>query len=315
VMTVNGYPSQPILLRAGKFTLNRFIQADGDITRVEFAFSHTENYGSIDQRRLASFLHEISLHPTEDLTPVVQTLDRPIGDNYQLTGIDTDGWAAKAVSFHLPPLNQPKVLDLQLELPSWAAASKGKLEIMVDGRSIYADSTAAGTYQTIKVPLASPQEQTIAIVAQNEFPLPNQTNKLRSYRIVKMALRDLAPDEKFDGTAVRSVPPVELFDVDQDGWTGRRARLAVSAAKKAEAVEFQIEFPGWASAVTGKFLFTLNGRVVYSEELPRGLYKTIRVPLDPGRDNDLVMEASQEFSLPPPDQRVRSYRIVKYEVK
>ncbi|MBC7365489.1 MAG: hypothetical protein H7343_01545, partial [Undibacterium sp.] len=210
---------------------------------------------------------------------------------------------------------QPKVLDLQLELPSWAAASKGGLAITVDGKSVYAESTAAGTYQNIKVPLAGAKDQLVTITAQNEFKLPNQISKLRSYRIVKMALRDLAPNEKFDGNAVRSVPPYELFDIDQDGWTGRRARVAVAATTKAQAVEFQIEFPGWASAVTGKFLFTLNGRVVYSEELPRGLYKTVRIPLDQGRDNDLVLEASHEFNLPPPDQRVRSYRIVKYEIK
>ncbi len=314
VMTVNGYPSEEILLKTGKFTLNRFVQADGDITRVEFAFSHAENYGTIDQRRLASFLHEISLHPISDLTPVVQTLDRSSGDNFQFAGIDTDGWAAKSVSFRLPPTSQQKVLDLQLELPSWASG-KGGLQITVDGKSVYAESSAAGTYQNIKVPLLSPKDQLVSIAAQNEFKLPNQPGKLRSYRIVKMALRNLAPDEKFDGAAVRTVPPYELFDIDQDGWTARRARIAVSAGKKAEAIELQLEFPGWASAVTGKFLFTLNGRVVYSEELPRGLYKTVRIPLDQGRDNDLVMEASHEFNLPPPDQRVRSYRIVKYEIK
>jgi hypothetical protein len=55
--------------------------------------------------------------------------------------------------------------------------------------------------------------------------------------------------------------------------------------------------------------------VVYSEELLRGVFKTVRVPLDPGRDNDLVLEASQTFSLPAPDQRLRSYRIVKLDVQ
>jgi hypothetical protein len=314
-ITIAGLPSQPIVLKPGKFTLNRFVPTDVDITAVEFAFSRTENYGTTDQRYLASFLHELSVHPAGDLTTIVQTLDRSAGDSYQLTGIDTDGWAAKSVSFQVPPSSQPKVLDLQLELPAWAADGKGGLEITVDGKSVYADATSAGGIQTIKVPLSGAQEQQIAIVAQNDFKLPNQADKSRSYRIVTMALRDLAPGEKFDGAAVRAVPPYQLFDVDQDGWTGKRARLAVSAAAKAKTVELQLEFPGWAGALTGKFLFTLNGRSVYSEELPRGLYKTVTIPLDEGRDNELVLEASHEFGLPPPDQRVRSYRIVKYDIK
>jgi len=59
----------------------------------------------------------------------------------------------------------------------------------------------------------------------------------------------------------------------------------------------------------------LNGAVVYSEELLRGVYKTIRLPLNPGRDNDLVLESSEDFPLPAPDQRQRSFRIVKLDVK
>jgi hypothetical protein len=87
------------------------------------------------------------------------------------------------------------------------------------------------------------------------------------------------------------------------------------ANTKASTAQLQLEFPGWANAASANFVFTLNGRVVYSEELMRGTYKTVQVSLDKGRDNDLVLEASQEFPLPAPDQRVRSYRIVKFELQ
>ena len=76
-----------------------------------------------------------------------------------------------------------------------------------------------------------------------------------------------------------------------------------------------MEFPSWTSVPSAKFVFTLNGRVVYSEDLARGVYKTVSVPLEPGRPNELVMESSQTFPLPAPDQRTRSFRIVKVDLK
>lgn len=315
VMTVNGYPSEPIPLKTGKFTLNRFVSADGDITRVEFAFSRAENYGTEDLRGLAAYLNEISLQPLKDFAAVLRTADRVSGDDFRFSGLDTDGWASKTASFRLPAASAPKVLELQLELPSWSEQGNNQIQVKVGDTLVYSDAPAAGTYQTIKIPISGPDSQLVTLTAQKEFKLPNEQNKLRSYRVTKLDLRDLAPDEKFEGATIRQTPAFEWFDVDADGWAGRRARLAVSAAAKATTAEFQLELPGWASSVTGKFLFTLNGRVVYSEEFPRGLYKTVQIQLDPGRDNDLVLEASHEFYLPPPDQRLRSYRIVKSEIK
>ncbi|MSU70586.1 MAG: hypothetical protein EXS39_07420 [Opitutaceae bacterium] len=313
VMTINSRDSGPIALRPGKFTINRFVEVDTDITRIELQFSSGATYGAIDSRHLASYVNEISVQPATDLLPVVATTDRR-GDSFQIQGIDTDGWSAKEVTFHLPPFNRPKVLDLQLELPGWAAAGPGRLAVTVNQKLVYAESVPAGIYKDLAVPLSDPGEKTVVISAHNDFALPGQV-KLRSYRIKKMALRDLAGNERVQGATVRAMPRYELTDVDRDGWAGRRSRLFVPAETKAEAVEFQLEFPGWANTPSGKFVFTLNGGVVYSEELLRGVYKTVRVPLNPDKDNDLVLEASQEFSLPAPDQRLRSFRIVKLDLK
>ncbi len=313
VMTINGRDSEPILLHPGDFTINRFVGVDTDITRIEFHFSNAATYGKADARRLVAYIHEINLHPSTDLMPVIETTDRH-GDSFQIQGIDTDGWSAKEVTLHLPPSSRPKVMDLQLELPGWATAGAGNLTIMVNNKRVYAEKLPTGVYKDIAVPLAELGEKTVMITAENDFALPNQT-KLRSYRITKMALRDLAENERIQGATVRALPRYELTDVDGDGWAGKRSRLFVPSSTKAEAVEFQLEFPGWANAPTAKFVFTLNGAVVYSEELLRGVYKTVRIPLHSDKDNDLVLESSQDFSLPAPDQRQRSFRIVKVDIK
>ena len=310
---VNGHDSGPVLLHSGTFTINRFVPIDTDITRIELQFSKGEKYGH-DSRLLSAYINEISVKPMTDLMPILATSDRR-GDNFQVHGVDIDGWAEKSASLHLPPSDAPKALELKIESPAWAAGGAGSLAVSVDDKEVYAQAVAAGNYQTIAIPLANLCEKTVTLHAQNVLARPNQKDKRRSYRIVAMSLRDLAPNERVEGGTVRALPRYELTGADQDGWTGRRAHLLVPSSTQATAAEFQLEFPGWANAPTGKFVFTLNGRVVYSEELLRGVYKTVRVPLEPGRDNDLVLEASQEFPLPAPDQRVRSYRIVKLDLQ
>ena len=312
-MTINGGEPVPFALRPGTFTINRFVTEDCDVTRLELQFSKAETYGKVDARRLTAFINELSVHPLGDVMAVVAAGDR-VNDGFDIRGIDIDGWAGKDISFILPPTDTAKVLDLQLEMPGWAAGSAGKLAITVNGKSVYAGSTTAGTYLNLSLPLTDLQAKAVIITAEGDFPLPGQT-KRRSYRIQKMVMRDFAENEGVDGTTVRTMPRYELTGVDQDGWAGKSSRMLLPVSAKATSAELQIEFPSWADAATAKFVFTLNGRVVYSEELARGVYKTVSVPLDPGQPNELLLEASQAFPLPAPDQRLRSFRLIKVDLK
>ena len=312
-MTINGQGPEPTVLRPGTFTINRFVAEDCPVTRIELQFNEAETYGKVDARHLTAFVSELSVHPVNDLMQLVSAADRT-NDGFIFQGIDIDGWAAKGVSFTLPPTSAAKVLDLQLEMPGWATGSAGKLAITVNGKSVYTTATKAGTYLNLILPIIDLGEKVVAISAEGDFPLPGQT-KRRSYRILKMAMRDFAPNEGVDGATVRTMSPYELTGVDQDGWAGKSSRMVLPVSAKATTAELQIEFPSWSAAATSKFVFTLNGRVVYSEELARGVYKTVSVPLSPGQPNELLLEASEAFPLPAPDQRLRSFRIVKVDLK
>jgi hypothetical protein len=313
-MTINGGAPQPNVLHAGTFTINRFVPADCDVTRVELSFDKAGTYGKVDERHLTALISELSVHAVDDLNRVIAATDR-VNDAFQIQGVDTDGWAAKGVTFQLPATNVPKVLELQLEMPGWASGGAGKLTVTVNGQPVHASDTKAGTYVNLALPLTALGEKSVAISATGDFPLPGQGDKRRSYRIQKIAMRDFAEGEGLDGTTVRTMPRSELNGVDQDGWSGPRSRLLFPASAKAATAELQLEFPSWAGVPSAKFVFTLNGRVVYSETLAPGVYKTVNIPLEPGRPNELVMESSQTFPLPAPDQRSRSFRIVKVGFK
>ncbi|HWA10151.1 MAG TPA: hypothetical protein VG838_11930 [Opitutaceae bacterium] len=313
-MIINGHEPEPVVLHPGTFTINRFVTEDCKVTHLELQFNKAETYGKADARHLTAFINEISVHPVDDLMQVIGATDR-VNDGFQVQGVDVDGWAAKGVTFHLPPTSTPKVLDLQLELPGWASGSAGDLSITVNGESVYHAAATAGTYLNLTLPVTPLGEKVVAISATGDFPLPGQAGKLRSYRIQKLALRDFAENEGLDGNTIRTMPRYELKDVDQDGWAGRRSRLLVPVSAKPATAELQIEFPSWAGVPSAKFVFTLNGRVVYSEELARGVYKTISVPLAEGQPNELVLESSQTFPLPAPDQRQRSFRLIKVDLK
>ncbi|HEX2852177.1 MAG TPA: hypothetical protein VHO24_02985 [Opitutaceae bacterium] len=312
-MTINGRETEPIMLFPGKFTVNRFVEEDTDITRIEMRFSKSGTYGRFDVRRLTAFIDEIVVRPAGDLLPMLQNTNR-VADSFRIQGIDFDGWAAKEAAFRLPPAVGSKVLELQLELPSWATGSAGDLKIAIDGETAFSRSTSPGSYLDIKLPITGPAEKIITITAQNDFKLPGQ-EKMRSYRVTKMNVRDFAANEQIDGTTVRSLASYQLMGSDEDGWAGRQVRLFVPSTTKGTEASVEFEFPGWAAATSGKFTFTLNGRQIFAEELSRGVYKTVSVPLDSGKDNEIVMTASHSFDLPPPDTRQRSFRILKVEIK
>lgn len=312
-MTINGKEPEPVVLHPGTFTINRFVTEDCDVTQIQLQFNKAETYGKVDARHLTAFINELSVHPVDDLMPVIAATDRT-NDGFQIQGIDIDGWAAKGVTLHLPPTNTPKVLDLQLEMPGWAVGGAGKLSITVNGQSVYDNMTTSGTYVNLTLPITPLGEKTVAISAAGDFQLPGQT-KMRSYRIQKMVLRDFAENEGLDGNTVRAMPPYERIGVDEDGWAGQRSRLLVPASAKPATVELQFEFPDWADVATAKFVFTLNGRVVYSEELARGVDKTVSIPLDPGRPNELVLESSKTFPIPNDPRPPRSFLIKKVDLK
>jgi hypothetical protein len=308
VMTINGRDTEPIVLHPGPFTINRFIAQDNDVTRVDLAFSKAQIYGANDLRRVSAFLYECSVRPADDLIVFNRALDRVPGDSFQIQGLSPDGWAAKGVTFHLPPTNGPKVLDLELEFPAWAANGASHISVDLNGATIHQQAVKSGTYQNIEIPIDELGEKVVAISADGEFRLPGQ-DRMCSYRVIKMQFRDPA-------TAVaQNEPRYQLTGADKDGWTGRSAALAIPAASKAAAAEIEIEFPGWATAKSGNFTFTLDGQSVYAAPLPSNTYKTVRIPLSPGRDHEIRIQTDEDFVLPAPDGRRRSFRIVKLDVK
>jgi hypothetical protein len=309
VLTLNGRATEPITLHPGTFTINRFIAEDSDVTRVNFAFSQDQIYGAGDLRKVSAFMYECGVRPLDDLIPLNHAVDRN-GDSLQIQGLATDGWASKAVSFHLPPTESPKVLDLQFEFPSWAGGSAGSVDIAVDGRTVNHLAVKVGTYKSVEVPILAGGEKIVTIRAAGDFRLPGQ-DRLCSYRIIKMRFRDPRADERVDAGGLRTVQPYQWTGVDADGWSGKAARLFIARTAKERAAEIEFEFPGWAPVKSGKFAFTLDGRPVYAQVLPNNTYKTVRVPLEPNLDHEIVIETGEEFLLPAPDNRVRSFRIVR----
>ena len=319
IMTINGDASEPVLLRPGPFTLNRFVHSDSPTTKIEFLFSKSGSYGTTDLRNLSAYINEISLQTAADLMPILQSGNRVGGDNFRFQGIDVDGWTAKEADFHLPPSANDQILELEMEIPGWATENPGAIRILVDGTEVAAQATALATYMKMPVILPAGAERVVTLYANNDFPLPDQADKRRSYRITRMTLRDRQQGEVLQATQPAAPAAEEgtlrFVGTDVDGWASRIARLVVPSANPATGLELELEFPGWAAAETANFVFTLNGRTVYSETLTRGVYKTVRIPLDAGRDNEIVLESNVDFPLPAPDSRVRSYRIVKMNLR
>jgi hypothetical protein len=307
-LTIDGQPTEPIVLHPGPFTLNRFIPQDSNVTRVGITFTKAQVYGANDARRVSAFLYECSVRPTDDLLAFNRSLDRPPGDSFQIHGLWPDGWAGREVGFRLPPTDRPRNLDLRLEFPSWAPVGARQLVVEMDGATVFTQAVKQGTYQDLSIPLAGVGEKSIVIRADGDFALPGQDRRC-AYRVIQMQFRD--PLARAAAAGAR----YQLNGADRDGWAGHDLSLAVPAATGASAAEIEIEFPGWASVRSGHFTFSVDGKEFYAADLSSNTYKTVRLPLAPGRDHEIEVRSDEDFALPAPDGRRRSFRIVKLDVR
>jgi hypothetical protein len=309
-ISINDKPTEVVNLKAGKFTLTRLVKDASDITSISLHFSDAQVYDNDkDKREVSAFVDEISINDVPDFASF-RSMANASGEKFVVTGIDNDGWIAKAAEFKAPVFDVFKVLKLDLEMPGWAPIASNDLKASVDGKVIKADAVPRQTFESVYIPLPPGAQRLVHLDASSVFPLPGD-GRQRSFVIKNISFENLTQTDLFARGWHKSGYLFDIKGADTDGWVEGRLSLDFPATDRFhEAIVEVIRYPS-------KKDFPLAVDVNEKVGAPRmlGLEQTERVvvPLSTLSETKVELSASQAFQLGSEDTRERSYRIVNID--
>jgi hypothetical protein len=96
--------------------------------------------------------------------------------------------------------------------------------------------------------------------------------------------------------------------IDDDGWIAKSAEFKAPAFDDFKVLKLDLEMPGWAPIASNELKASVDGRVIRADSVPRETFESVYVPLPPGAQRLVHLDASSVFPLPG-DGRVRSFVI------
>jgi len=103
---------------------------------------------------------------------------------FDLDRVDSDGWVERKVAFRFPSTRRFKTAVVQIV--RFPAKSDLPLSVVIDGGPTQARSLELQKTETIKVPLSSVHDTTLALAAERSFALAAPDTRSRSFRIVNI---------------------------------------------------------------------------------------------------------------------------------
>ena len=309
-ISINDKPTEVVNLKSGKFTLTRLIKDASDITSISLHFSDAQIYDTEkDKREVSAYVNEISINDVADFSSF-RSVANAAGEKFVVTGIDNDGWIAKAAEFKAPAFDTFKVLKLDLEMPGWAPIESNDLKASVDGRVIKADSVPRQTFESVFVPLPAGAQRLVHLDASSVFALPGD-GRMRSFVIKNISFENLTQTDLFARGWHKSGYLFDISGADTDGWVEGRLSLRFPATDRFRtAIVEVVRFPAKRD-----YPLNVDVNILPTTQRMLGLERTERlaIPLSTLADTKVDLSASQAFQLSPPDLRYRSYRIVNID--
>jgi hypothetical protein len=309
-ISINGKPTEVVNLKAGKFSLTRLVKDASDVTSISLHFSDAQVYDTDrDKRAVSAFVDEISIQNTADFESF-KNVANASGEKFVVTGIDADGWIAKAAEFKAPSFDGFRVLKLDLEMPGWAPIPSDDLTVSVDGRVIKAATVPRQTFESVYVPLPPGPQRLVHLDASALFPLPAD-GRMRSFEVKNISFENLTQTDLFARGWHRSGYLFDIEGADTDGWVQGKLALRFPATTRfKEAIIQVIRYP---SKRDYPLAVTVNGKPAPAQVLGLDQTETVRVPLSALQDTVTTLAASESYPLGAPDTRTRSYRVVNID--
>jgi hypothetical protein len=302
-----------------------YIALDFHQTPIAFPFKRYglqalyNTYISIDYRRLIGFGRDISaLSPDEYVA-----LERPrrvasfprdltSATGLEFSGIFEDGWVSPEAEFTLGEAQPGDVVRLKGYIPQLPGqTADAAWSVSVNGGAPTRLDAGIGSFDWL-FPVAQPAKMTrISLRFTSASALPAGDDRPVG---AKLDLIEVAPppSPRYDFATVGATR-LTTQGIDQDGWAQTAAHIALPASVEPARLEVVLEYPGWAGAAPTEIQLALDDAPATARPLKPGpnLF-TLELPVS-ATPRTLNLQASRAFTLPAPDGRSRSYRLVSLE--
>lgn len=272
---------------------------------------------NLDDRRLVGFTRDISLLTEEQY----QKLERPSRiarfpedltqyPGLEYSGMFEDGWVGQDAFFKLAGSHPGQVLYFKGYIPDTPAYRERGLDLTISINDTPTEvvNLRPGEFTLTRLIREPASVTTIRLNFSGAVPYGERDTRYLSAFVREISIDALPDLASFRAIKNRSGEGFTLEGVDDDGWIGRTATFDVPAFNDFKVLKIDLEMPGWASAQQNDLRVSLNGQPYSAQNVARGTYHSVFVPIRPLPRNQVRIDAGEVFALPE-TARERSFLI------
>ncbi len=273
---------------------------------------------ALDDRRLIGFTRDISVltdeqyrampRPTK-ITKFPRDLLEYKGLEY--SGIYEDGWTGRDAYFKLGTSHAGQVLYFKGYIPDIPRFRREGVDatISINERPTEVVKLKSGRFTITRLIKDSSDITSISLHFSDSQVYDTDVDKRSVAAFVnEISVNDIADFASFRNVANEAGEKFEVTGIDNDGWIAKSADFKAPAFDGFKVLKLDLEMPGWASIPSNSIKVSVDGRVIQADTVPRQTFESIYVPLPPGGQRLVHLDAADVFALPG-DGRMRSFVI------
>jgi hypothetical protein len=273
---------------------------------------------ALDDRRLVGFTRDISVITDEQYRsmPRPTKISRFPWDlleykGLEYSGIYEDGWTSRDAYFRMGASHTGQVLSFKGFIPDIPRFREQGVDatISINDRPTEMVNLKAGPFELARLIKDSSDVTSIALHFSDSQVYDNDKDKRSVSAFVnEISINDIADFASFRNVANKAGEKFAVTGIDDDGWMAKSAEFRAPAFEGFKVLKVDLEMPGWAPIASNSLTASVDGRTILSDTVPRQTFESVYVPLPPGSQRLVHLDASSVFALPG-DGRMRSFAL------
>jgi hypothetical protein len=273
---------------------------------------------ALDDRRLVGFTRDISVFTDEQYRAMprptsISNFPADLRNNKGLeySGIYEDGWTAQDAYFKMGASRAGQVLYFKGYIPDIPRFAKQgvDLTISINDRPTEVVNLKSGRFTLTRLIKESSDITSISLHFSDSLVYNKDEDKRAVSAFVnEISISDIPDFASFKLLANQSGEKFVITGIDDDGWIGKSAEFKAPVFDGFKVLKIDLEMPGWAPIAENDLKASVDGRLVQSNAVPRQSFASVYIPLPPGEQRLVHLDAGSVFAIPG-DGRVRSFVI------
>jgi hypothetical protein len=273
---------------------------------------------ALDDRRLIGFTRDISVIGDDqyrDLarpTKIGNFPDDLLGfKGLEYSGLYEDGWTAQDAYFKLAASHAGQVLYFKGFIPDIPRFEKDgvNLTVSINDKPTEVVNLKAGKFTLTRLIKESSDVTSISLHFSDSLVYNTREDKRAVSSFVnEISINDVPDFESFRREANAAGEKFAIDGIDEDGWFGKSAEFRAPRFDQIKVLKLDLEMPGWAPMASNGLNVSVDGSAIRSGPVPRQSFESVYVPLMPGAQRVVHLDATSVFPLPE-DGRMRSFEI------